>query len=137
MRKIIWLLFILILVTSVSYGQNEEKADTNNEANTASAPISSLASSRKIVPPRFVSGEVLSIDSSNPEVAVLTIKDANGEEMQIEVSPNLSITKIISPVELTLGDNIRITYEEKDNKKTARNIFLGRPHPIKTESAPQ
>lgn len=134
MRKILSAIFILVLFITMSYAQTEveEKVDTEQ----TSLPQAKAVVSHHIIPPKFVSGEVVNIDTSNPEVTFLTLRSVNGEEMLVEVDPNLSITKIISPAELESGDKIRITYEEKGTKKVTRNIFLGRPHPIREETTP-
>jgi hypothetical protein len=130
MNKFFLLLMVIILMSSFAYAQNEESAKPDTQPKTISK---TALVPHQVRLPKFISGEVLNIDTSDPTVTIVTIKDIAGQEMIVEVNPNLSITKIISPSELTPGDNIRITYEEKDTQKIARNIFLGRPHPIRSE----
>ena len=134
MKKGLLLLVAVIFTTSIIYAQNEENKELASEP---AVPVKGIVAPHQVNPPHFISGEILNIDTSNPGITILTIKDLVGEEIMIEVNPNLSITKIISPSELNLGDNIRVTYEEKDNKKITRNIFLGRPHPLRLEEKPK
>lgn len=132
MKKIFLLLVFVILGASFIYAQNEENINPLPEADKGSKDI--IPRPKVVTPPKFLSGEVLNVDTSNPEVTLLTLRDIDGQESVVEVNPNLSITKIISAVELKAGDNLRVTYEEKDTKKIARNIFLGRPQPRRRES---
>lgn len=131
MKKFFLLLVVIILMNSFTYAQDEENTKPGTQSNAISK---TTLVPHQIRPPKFISGEVLNIDTSDPAVTIVTIRDTVGQDTVVEVNPDLSITKIISPSELTMGDNIRITYEEKDTRKIARNIFLGRPHPMRSES---
>jgi len=69
-------------------------------------------------------GEVVSVNDKNPENIEIKIKTQSGEELTVQASPNIDVTRKIKVTDLKPGEKLMVNYMTDEEAKSNRAMHI-------------